>query len=40
MNVETSKRILNETTSALSVEDLENVMNRIALSVAREEPLK
>ncbi len=39
MNVETSKRILSETTSALSVEDLENVMNRIALSVAREEPL-
>ncbi len=39
MNVETSKRILSETTSALSVEDLENVMNRIALSVARGEPL-
>ena len=39
MNVETSERILSESTSALSVEDLENVMNRIALSVAREEPL-
>ena len=35
MNVESSKKILSETTSALSIEDLENVMNRIALSVAR-----
>ncbi len=39
IDVASSKKILSETTSALSIEDLENVMNRIALSVAREEPL-
>ena len=37
--LKSSKKILSETTSALSIEDLENVMNRIALSVARGEPL-
>ena len=39
MDVVNSKKIISESTSALSIEDLENVMNRIALSVARGEPL-